>query len=213
MIVGDGWTHYYYPGTRLLKNKLGLRDPDELSRAEVALSAVRAATYRDKYRPTSFTFETMAHMHRWLFQDIYDWAGQVRTGPRTGVVVKEHDGKPQAYLPWSRLYTAVDYQFGMLADEHFLQHLGREELVGRLAFHWAEINLIHPFREGNRRTQLLFFSELLDRAGYELHLERLRFGNPEREEFIAARFEAMRTAESSRLESLLARLISAEDWE
>lgn len=115
-------------GYASFKDKLGLQDPDELSRAEVTLSAVKAATCRDKYRPTSCTFETMAHSHRWLFQTYPDWAISTYQ-PRTGVMVKTLTVNRRPICRGAGC-TALDYQFGMLADEHFLQHLGREELVG-----------------------------------------------------------------------------------
>ncbi|WP_256520741.1 Fic family protein [Rhodococcus qingshengii] len=79
----------------------------------------------------------------------------------------------------------------------------REEFVVGLAEHWGEINSIHSFREGNTRTQFVFFSELARHAGYELDIMQFAENGPLREEFVHARFYNQSTTRTDRLEEAL----------
>lgn len=55
-----------------------------------------------------------------------------------------------------------------LADEDHLHNLERAEFVDRLTHYFSELNAVHPFREGNGRTQRIFFEQLAREAGYVL---------------------------------------------
>ena len=65
-----------------------------------------------------------------------------------------------------RLFTA-------LADRKYFQGLGADDFAAEAAHFLADLNAIHPFREGNGRTQLSFLMLLADQAGHPLQLERL----------------------------------------
>ncbi len=70
---------YVYPGTDVLRNRRNLRDPGQLSEFEALMTARRAAELQ--VRPSQGTFDGphVQMIHRHLFQDVYEWAGQVRT--------------------------------------------------------------------------------------------------------------------------------------
>lgn len=69
--------------------------------------------------------------------------------------------------------------------------------------------VVHSFREGNTRTQFAFFSQLCTQAGYQLHTEAFRPGNPLRDEFVQARFEGQDTGSNGRLAAVLDQAITA----
>ena len=101
---------------------------------------------------------------------------------------------------------AAETQFRRLAKKHLLQGLPHEEFVTELAEIWGEINVIHPFREGNTRTQVVFFAQLAGEAGFTL--DPAKFLAPElRDAFIAARFHSQDTGDNSKLAEVLARIV------
>jgi len=107
-------------------------------------------------------------IHRQAFGDIYDWAGQVRT---VSIAKGSMFCRPQFIEP----ATAEICQ--QLRDENFLRGLARVHFVDRVHFlawvyflarvtrYLGEVNAVHPFREGNGRTQRAFFGQLAAAAG------------------------------------------------
>jgi cell filamentation protein len=103
--------------------------------------------------------------HRYIFGELYPWAGELRTVQiaKGGnlFALPEHIGPYLATL------------FAELAREDRLQGLEREQLVERLTYYYAEINAVHPFREGNGRTQRAFLTRIAKGAGYPIAWARL----------------------------------------
>lgn len=150
---------YCYPGTDVLANLLNIRDADVLAEAEAEFTAVRYQTYRSSVRPMQdFTFEHLQLLHNHLFQDLYSWAGQVRA-------VDLAKGTTR-FCVCSRVEAEARKWFRQLPT---LTQLGSQErLVENVADLYCELNLIHPFRDGNGRTQRFFFEELLFTLGHDL---------------------------------------------
>ncbi|MFE5876925.1 Fic family protein [Rhodococcus sp. NPDC056506] len=98
---------------------------------------------------------------------------------------------------------AANLQFLRLAKHDRLRGRDREEFLSGLAEHWVEINTIHSFREGNTRTQFVFFSELARHAGYELDITQFTENRSLRAKFVHARFYNQSTTRADRLEVLL----------
>lgn len=86
--------------------------------------------------------------------------------------------------------------------------LVQTDFVANLAERWGEINVIHSFREGNTRNQIVFFSQLCEQAGYELRLDRLSRGMELNQEFVAARFHSQDTGSNRALAEVLQKVIS-----
>ncbi|PYY64426.1 cell filamentation protein Fic [Curtobacterium sp. MCPF17_003] len=161
----------------------------------------------------------MKAIRRHIFQDVYEWAGQERVGPvgrmtKAGPdVVKYAPGDPNApkvaygYYPADAIADAAALQYRRLARKQFLTGLGRDEFVTEYAEAWAELNVVHSFREGNTRTQFVFFSQLAEHAGYRLDTEAFKIGAPLRDEFVWARFYSQATGDSSRLAGVLDRAL------
>lgn len=150
---------YCYPNSDVLKNILEIYDQDRLNSAEVEFTQYRLATYQ-YVKLSEFNLETWKNIHFYLFQDIYEWAGELRT-------VKISKAETMFAMP-SQLESYGNYQFQQLKKEKYLCELSRSQFVGRLAYHFGELNLLHPFREGNGRSQRLLFELIALNAGYAL---------------------------------------------
>lgn len=154
--------HYCYPGTNVLKNKLDLKDPAELAAFEAEITNQRA---QEPFPEGGFDYAHYLSIHRHLFQDVYEWAGK-RRDIRIG-----KDGN------WFCFPEHIDDQmnrlFAELAEDRYLTDLDDAAFAKKAAHHLAELNAIHPFREGNGRTQLSFLTLLADQAGHPLKMDRL----------------------------------------
>lgn len=157
-----GHDPYVYPGTAVLKNKLDIRQATQLERFEFLASQQRASETPPRGR---LGYRHFLAIHRHLFQDIYTWAGKPRTvrlsKQQSVFCYPEHIDKEMRRI------------FVGLAKEHHLRGLERGRFIDRAAYYLSEINAVHPFREGNGRTQLLFMTMLAEKAGHPVHVERL----------------------------------------
>lgn len=201
------WDDYFIPGTETLRNKLGddvhphgEPDPDRLKRAEEALTANRIQELVAHPVEGAFDYEHMKAIHRHIFQDVYDWAGEERVG---GAMFK--DG--HMYYPAASIAADAKKQYDALAREDHLRGLPLDAFLDRFAEYWGELNVIHSFREGNTRTQFVFFTELARHAGYDLDPEPFRPGQPLRDEFVKARYHSQQTGSNERLRAVLAKAV------
>jgi cell filamentation protein len=153
---------YCYPGTTVLKNKLKLKTQEELDAFEAEITAQRA----DEPLPTGkLTYPHYRAIHKHLFQDVYDWAGKVRT-------VRISKGGSMFCYPES-IDREMSKLFGTLAGQKHLKGTTSDEFAMKAAHLLADLNAIHPFREGNGRAQLIFLTLLAETAGHPLAMERL----------------------------------------
>jgi cell filamentation protein len=153
---------YFYPGTDILKNKLGIRDKDELDRMERRLVTQRA---RDGVPSGRFDLAHLRTVHHHLFQDVYDWAGEIRT------VELSKDGQQFQFRRFIETGMADVYERLMAAN--FLKGCSRADFADQAARIVGDVNYVHPFREGNGRTQLFYLEQLAEQAGHPLDLTKL----------------------------------------
>ena len=185
--MSGGWENYFIPGTKVLKNRLGLDDAEELRILEEKLVFLRMTELDSAPVEGAFDYAHFKAIHRHLFQDVYEWAGEERTAPTGQFMIKAG----HAYYPAGPEMTkAAEKLFAGLAKDNFLRGLGFDDFVAKLAELWGELNVVHSFREGNTRTQTVFFDALATAAGYRLNVERLASDSRVRAEFIAVRFTA-----------------------
>jgi cell filamentation protein len=104
-------------------------------------------------------------IHRHLFQDVYEWAGKIRS-------VRISKGDSTFCYP-EYIERELAKLFEGLAADSELSGLDPAQFAEKAGAVIAELNAIHPFREGNGRTQLSFLVELSERAGHPLNLEGL----------------------------------------
>jgi len=158
---------YLDPETGILRNLVGARTQQELDALETDLSNARGHELLDSPpRPTGDLDEFRA-IHLQLFQDVYDWAGELRT-----VDIRKNSEGSQFFLPVVMIERAAGYAADELRSDDMLRGMERERFVERLSFHYDQWNYIHPFREGNGRTQRLFWSRIAEDAGWRLDWTR-----------------------------------------
>ncbi|WP_444935312.1 putative adenosine monophosphate-protein transferase Fic [Microbulbifer sp. JMSA004] len=150
--------HYCYQGTSVLKNKLNIQKMDKLEQAEREISALTVK--RVRFRPPPYNLDYMKLLHRLLFIDLYDWAGELRN-------VDISKGGTR-FCNCGRIRAESQKLFNQLENQNWLRGLSREQFCAKLAEFYCEFNMIHPFREGNGRVQRLFFEHLALHAGFEL---------------------------------------------
>jgi len=157
---------YCYPGTDILRNKLDIHDQAELSSAETSIVFMKMVDLRKNPVDGCFDSNHLREIHRRLFTDVYDWAGEFRT-------VEISKGIPFCYC--ANIQVTLDTLLSELKAEKFLRETTeRKDMVARLAYYLVEINAIHPFREGNGRAQRCFLAQLADEADYELDFDSVR---------------------------------------
>jgi cell filamentation protein len=181
---------YCYPNTEILVNRLGLRDQSRLDAYEAMITAQRGEEPLPRGR---LGYAHYRAIHRHLFQDVFDWAGK----PRRVRIAK---GGSMFCYP-EHIDGEMRKLFGGLNRDRFLQGLTAREFATRSAHVLAELNAIHPFREGNGRTQLTYLTLLAARAGHPLALERM---NPPA--MLAAMIASFKSDEAP-LAKLIGRLI------
>jgi cell filamentation protein len=156
-------TIYCYPGTNVLKNKLDIKDAPDLAAFEAEISSQRA---QEPIPEGDLGYAHYCAMHKHLFQDVYDWAGEPR---------KIRIGKGGNWFCFPENIDAeMTKLFASLAGQNYFAGLSKAEFAKRSAHFLAELNAIHPFREGNGRIQLSFLGILAEQAGHPLDFESLK---------------------------------------
>lgn len=157
-------TIYCYPDSDVLMNKMDIRDQAKLEEAERCLTMFRMSDLLDTPVKGDFDLKHLQSIHRYLFQDLYSWAGQIRTVDisKAAVFCKARFIEEQAHV-----------LFGKLKDENCLLGISKDRFIRRIAYYFSEINALHPFREGNGRTQREFVRELALKRGYVIRFARI----------------------------------------
>jgi cell filamentation protein len=151
---------YCYPGTDVLRNKAEITDANELDAYEGELSTLRSIEILENPLAGQFDLALLQRIHFALFQDVYDWAGKIRT-----VDISRGNSR---FANVRFIESAANELFNQLARENWLKELDASTLSAGLAHYLSEINALHPFREGNGRVQRIFISNLSQAAGYQL---------------------------------------------
>jgi cell filamentation protein len=153
---------YVYSGTEVLINKEGIRDQGELEAFERVMTAARLEMLPAM---VPLTEDGYRQLHRHIFQDVYDWAGEYRT------VNIAKGGHMFCLVPY--IADQLRQRFATIQAESGLALSSRKEFVGRAAEHISELNAIHPFREGNGRTVRAFLECLANHAGHNVMLQHI----------------------------------------
>jgi len=158
---------YLYPGTDVLRNIPGIRNAEALITFETLNSGARM--YELRLQPTGGNFDA-AHLkaiHKYIFQDVYPWAGQFRT---TLLGKAQFAGGPVTYFTAPHL---LEHEAQRILEglhrANLLKGLSRSEFARKAALLLTELNSLHPYREGNGRTQRIFVGALARQAGHALH--------------------------------------------
>jgi cell filamentation protein len=158
---------YLIPGTDILRNKLGILDPDHLDRQIDDLTIVEASYLFNEGPPVRPSLAGWQAVHKAMFGEVFDWAGDFRT---IHIRKLDENSDPSGY------FTAPERiePDGRKAVRHLEATLRRAKtddlarIADNLADVYAQLNLLHPFREGNGRSQKVFFSAVCKPLGIEL---------------------------------------------
>lgn len=152
---------YLIPGTNVLRNKVNAQSEQELAAAENDLVNARYGKLSSTPLTADGTVKQLQWIHQYLFQDVYEWAGQIRT-------IDMSKGVGSVFQPLQLFTTGVQYAETTLRDDHMLQGLDRGRFIERLSINFDNFNTPHPFREGNGRTQRVFWTLIARDAGWGL---------------------------------------------
>lgn len=153
---------YLIPGTNVLRNLVNAQSEQALSAAENDWVTFRFLQLRAMPLTAEGTVEQLQRIHHFLFQDVYEWAGQIRT-------IDMSKGGGSVFQPLELFATGAQYAESTLRSDHMLQGLDRDRFIERLAVNYDNFNTLHPFREGNGRTQRVFWTLIARDAGWGLN--------------------------------------------
>jgi len=153
---------YCYKGTDVLKNKLNIHDLDTLSNIERKLVLAKLYELRQNKSIGNFDMQHFKFIHRFLFEDIYDFAGDFR---------RENIAKDNfRFAEYEYIEQELDRLLNELKKENYLKDLSKKDFVKCIIYYMTELNVLHPFREGNGRTIREFLRELEYVNGYIFNL-------------------------------------------
>lgn len=150
---------YCYKDTDILINKEGIKDAEALAEFEADITLIRQYELEKEQRIIGrFGIAHIKKIHAYIFQDVYSFAGKFRD---------ENINKGSTEFCKSQF---IELNLKTILDElkrdKFLKGLNVEEFSQRASYYLSEINMIHPFREGNGRSIREFFRQLALYCGY-----------------------------------------------
>lgn len=160
-------SRYCYPGTNVLINKLDIKDRAKLEELENALIVFKIYELRKKGITGNFDLKHLKSIHEYLLSDLYEFAGKLRT---------ENIAKDNFKFADARfLEQEIIKLLNKLKEEKYLEKKNKKELSISLAYYLSELNVLHPFREGNGRVTREFIRQLALKNNYLLDLRKVEF--------------------------------------
>lgn len=154
-----------YPNTTCLINKFDIKDDKKLSQIEAEITFAKAVILESEEVKPPFDFEFYKSIHRFLFEDLYDWAGELR---RVDI-----SKKGTIFCSVKELEISCDACFKRLEKENYFKDATKKKFVEELVDFYVTTNYLHPFREGNGRTQRIFISKLIKYNGYDFNFSNI----------------------------------------
>lgn len=155
---------YCYPHSKVLINKLGIKDEEKLRIAEREITSLRIANAKISVIKGDFDLLHLKKVHKYIFGDIYEWAGEIRW---------VNIAKGNMFCSYVFIESNAGSLFNKLKRENYLKDVSKDKIPLRLAHYLSEINALHPFREGNGRAQRLFIEYLAENAGYRVDFSQV----------------------------------------
>jgi cell filamentation protein len=151
---------YQYQNSTVLKNIPGIKDEVELAAFEKLAVAKRLEDVYLFVEHELINLILWQNIHRIMFQDIFTWAGQLRS-------VQMSKGATVFAFP-EHIESEAMRLFSAFSAENNLNGLNKQQFCNRMAYYFSELNVLHPFRDGNGRAQRLLFEIISTRANYEI---------------------------------------------
>ena len=137
----DTLTDGCYEGTTCLINKFGIRDSVMLAEMEAAITFAKSAELERNPISGAFDFEHYKAVHKFLFEDIYDWAGTVRT--------VDISKKGTIFVPACEIESIAGNCFDRLKMQNYFLDYPPDKFCNTIVDFYCVINMLHPFRDGN----------------------------------------------------------------
>ena len=164
---------YCYPDSNVLKNKLNIRDNKLLKTAEEEITLIKQMELLKNPIKGNFSKAHLMNIHKFIFEDIYSFAGKIR---------REQISKADTmFYPPNLIDRQLDKVFAKIKEKNMIKETDEEKIFDNLAYVMAELNIIHPFREGNGRSIREFIRLMAKRMGYDLN-----WGNVDKEGLMEA---------------------------
>jgi len=151
---------YIDPRTGIFRNKLGIQTAKELQEAEYELASSRADELTRTPVKGNFDMAHLCAIHFYLFQDVYDWAGELRV-----VNISKGGG---TFCHCEKLESFMTDIHKRLVKDNYFRGLDKPVFVEKYTDFFGDVNALHPFREGNGRATRIFTDQLAKQAGYTL---------------------------------------------
>ncbi|MBR3994730.1 MAG: Fic family protein [Clostridia bacterium] len=169
---------YCYPNSNVLKNKLNITDNSILKTAEEEITLIKQMELLKNPIKGNFTKAHLMNIHKFIFEDIYSFAGKLR---------REQISKADTmFYPPNLIDRELDKVFAKIKEKNMLRESNEEKVFDNLAYVMAELNIIHPFREGNGRSIREFIRLMAKRMGYDVN-----WGNVDKEELLSASIQSV----------------------
>lgn len=152
---------YCYPGTDVLINKENIRDPWQLIEYEADITMLRQYELESEHVVKGkFGISHFKRIHHYIFQDVYPFTGKFRTEP----ISKGNT----LFCNYLFIEDNLKSIFNELQKDSYLRSLTPKDFSAKAAYYMSEINMIHPFREGNGRCIREFMRQLALSSGYNI---------------------------------------------
>ena len=158
-------TDDYYEGTNCLINKFNIQNEEQLAKIEASITLAKTAELERNPISTTFDFEHYKQIHRYLFEDLYEWAGNVRT--------VDISKKGTNFTSSKNIETVAIACFDRLKNYNYFRNVDFEDFVENIVDFYCSTNMLHPFREGNGRTQRIFIAQLIRFCGYDINFSEI----------------------------------------
>lgn len=187
---------YWYEGTHTLVNKLNIKNQKKLDEYEASIVSLKLMALAKKGISGNFDIHHFVSIHKFLFDDIYNFAGLFRSEN----IAKDYF----KFANWEYIEPELNRLLNSLKKENFLANLSKEDFSKKLAYYWSEINVLHPFREGNGRTTREFLRQLALKNNYTLNLHKVSSS-----ELLDASIKSI--VDTTKLEQLLYKCLSTSN--
>lgn len=157
--------NYCYPNSNVLINKLNIRTDVDLFEYERKFVTIRTTEIEISPIKGNLDFVHLKEIHRHLFQDIYHWAGQVRTCDIA---------KRDLFCLAQHIDSYAEEVLSKLKKENYFLNKSYKEKIVSLVELFADINALHPFREGNGRTQRQFIEIVAKINGIDIDFTSIK---------------------------------------
>ena len=158
-------TDDYYEGTNCLINKFNIQNKEQLAKIEASITLAKTAELERNPIKSSFDFEHYKQIHKYLFEDLYEWAGSVRT--------VDISKKGTNFISSQNIETVAIACFDRLKSYNYFRNVDFEDFVENIVDFYCSTNMLHPFREGNGRTQRIFIAQLIRFCGYDINFSEI----------------------------------------